>query len=113
MAGGSEESIGALFSRLRTEGMSYARAELRLVRARVAGRAALLRTAAILLGAAALLAIGALIALLVGLIATLATLIGPGWATLAVVGATLLIAGLLGAIGAGALRKALSAEAVP
>jgi hypothetical protein len=113
MAGGGEESIGALFSRLRTEGMDFARAELRLVRARVSGRAALVRSAVILLVAAALLAIGALIALLVGLIATLSVLIGPGWATLVVVGGTLLVAGILGALGAAALRKAFSAEAVP
>ena len=113
MIGGGEESIGALFSRLRIEGADYAKAELRLVRARVSDRVARLRTGVILLVAAALLGIAALIALLVGLIETLATLIGPGWATLAVVGGSLLLAGLLGAIGAASLRKAMSAGATP
>lgn len=110
MAAGGEESIGELLARLRAEGEGFARAELRLVRARVADRVARLRTGVVLLLAAVVVALAVVIALPVGLIATLAPLIGPGLATLAVVGGGLLIAALLGGVGVSALKKALKPE---
>ena len=50
-----------------------------------------------------MLALAALVALLVGLIMSLATLIGPGWATAAVVGSVLAICAVLAVIGKGRL----------
>ncbi|UZK70124.1 phage holin family protein [Sphingomonas sp. S1-29] len=58
-------------------------------------------------GVAALaLAQAALIAALVGIVLTLTPVIGPGWATLVVVFATLALAGLLSWLALGKLRRA-------
>lgn len=92
---GISELAGRTIADLKT----YARAEIALVKGQVAARAAGAKGAAIFLVAALLLAIGAVGALLVGLIMTLATLVGPGWATLIVVGLTLVVAGLLAWLG--------------
>jgi hypothetical protein len=51
------------------------------------------------------LALAALIAMLVGIIFTLATVIGPGWATTAVVAVVLAIATILGLMGKAQLSK--------
>lgn len=94
--GPQEESVGALFGRLVDDGKSYARAEVGYYRILLTEK---LREGGVGLGfgvAALLLACSAVTALLVGLILSLATLIGPGLATLAVVLVTLAIAGLLG-----------------
>jgi len=50
------------------------------------------------------LALAALIALLVGAILTLATLVGPGWATAIVVLVVLAIAGALAMVGKSKLK---------
>lgn len=91
-----EESVGALFGRLVEDGKRFARAEAGYYRILLTGK---LREAGFGIGfgvAALVLACSAITALLVGLILSLATLIGPGLATLAVVLATLAVAGLLG-----------------
>lgn len=94
-----EEGIGELLGRLVEDGKGFARAEIGYYRALAI---ATLRAAGLGIGlgvAAVVLAGSAVTALLVGLILALATLIGPGWATLAVVVATLALAGLLGWLG--------------
>lgn len=91
-----EESIGDLLSRLVEDGKQFARAELGYYRALAADKLDQARAGLILAGAAVLLLLAAAIALVVGLVLTLATLVGPGWATLIAVAVTLAVAGLLG-----------------
>ena len=95
----TDAGIGELVSQLAIDAREMAQAELALVKARASHSAARYKSAAIYFAIAGVLALAALIALLVGLIMTLATLIGPGLATLAVVGVVLLIAGILAMIG--------------
>nr|WP_246352151.1 phage holin family protein [Sphingomonas xinjiangensis] len=85
-----------MFGRLVEDGKSFARAEIGYYRVLLTGK---LGEASVGIGfgvAAFALACSAVTALLVGLILSLATLIGPGLATLAVVIVTLSVAGLLG-----------------
>ena len=82
------------------------RTEIALYKAKASERITAYKGAAIFFGAAAVLALEALGALLVGLILTLATLIGPGWATLIVVGAVFALAGALAYIGKNRLAPA-------
>lgn len=91
--------MATLVSRLIDEGRSLASAEVDLVKARVGAKTSAYKSAVVFFAIAGVLALGAFIALLVGLILSLATLIGPGYATLAVVGVTLVIAGVLALIG--------------
>ena len=94
--GTQDEGIGALLGRLVEDGKGYARAEIAYYRALAADKLAEARAGALLGGAALLLALAAAVALVVGLVLTLATLVGPGWATLIVVTLALALAGLLG-----------------
>ena len=88
-------------------------AEIELAKAKVSERVSAYSGAATFFGAAAVLALSAVTALLVGLILSLATLIGPGLATAAVVIATLAIAGVLALIGKGRLAPARPKVATP
>lgn len=88
--------IGQLFGQLVEDGKRYARAEIAVFKARAADKAAPLKRAAVLGFAALTLALSAIIALLVGLILSLATLMGPLGATLVVFAATVALAALLG-----------------
>jgi hypothetical protein len=91
-----QESVGALLSRLVEDGKSFARAEIGYYRTLAIAKLGE-ATGGLVLGMVALvLLLSAVTALLVGLILTLATLVGPGFATLIVILATLLVAGLLG-----------------
>lgn len=101
------EGIASLVSRTADDVRELARAEIALVKARVAERTSAYRMAAIYFVAAAVLALAMLIALLIGLILTLATLVGPGIATAIVVIAVGAIAGILGFLGSRALRSPL------
>lgn len=94
-----EEGIADLVSQLVEDARGLASAEVALVKARVGERANAYKSAAIFFVVAGVLALAALIALLVGLILSLATLIGPGLATAAVVIAVLALAGILGLVG--------------
>ena len=89
------------------------RTEIALVKAKVNERVSAYKNAAIFLGAAAVLALEALGALLVGLIMTLATLVGPGWATLIVVGLVFAAAGVLAYLGIKKLAPAPAPGAKP
>ncbi|HEU0045135.1 phage holin family protein [Sphingomonas sp.] len=102
----ADEGISTLVHRTIDDAREFAHAEVALYKAKAAERANAYKNAAIFFGAAATLALSAITALLVGLILTLATLLGPGWATLIVVVGTFIIAGILAMIGKGKLTPA-------
>lgn len=105
--GGSDRPIGELVSQLVDDGKAYAQAEIDLVKAIAADKAAVARTAAILLGLALFLAFGAVVALCVGIVMALATLIGPLLGGLVAFILLAAVAGLLGWLGAQKIRAAL------
>lgn len=99
----SDEGVPELVGRLVDDARGVVSAELEFYKAKAGERVSAYKSAAIFFGAAGVLGLCALIALLVGLILTLATLIGPGFATAAVVIAVLTVAAVLGLIGRGKL----------
>jgi len=101
-----DESVPTLVGRLVEETRTLATAEVALYKAKLAERVGAYKSAVIFFAAAGILALAALIALLVGLILSLATLIGPGFATAAVVIGVLVIAGALAFVGRGKLAPA-------
>jgi len=105
----SEAGVGQLVSQLVVDAREMAQAEIGLVRARASASITRYRSAAIFFAIAAVLGLAGLIALLVGLILSLATLIGPGLATLAVVGLVFVIAGVLALVGKSRLTQGTAA----
>lgn len=101
-----EESIPTLVGRLVDETRQLASAEVALYKAKIGERVAAYKGAVVFFAAAGVLALCGLIALLVGLILSLATLIGPGLATLAVVVVVFAVAGILGLVGVKRLAPA-------
>lgn len=99
----ADEGISSLVHRAVEDARALAQAEVALVKAKVGERATAYKNAGLFFGIAAVLALAALVALLVGLILSLATLVGPGWATAIVVAGTLAVAGVLAVIGKGKL----------
>lgn len=99
LSAGEAPGVTKLVSQLVEDTRDVVRTEVALVKAKVDERVTAYKGAAIYLGAAAVLVLEALGALLVGLILTLATLIGPGWATLIVVGLVFAVAGALAYLG--------------
>jgi hypothetical protein len=104
-----EPGLTDLVSRLTGDAKDVARAEIALQKAKVGEAVARYRNAVIFFAVAGVLALAGLIALLVGLIETLATLTGPGLATLIVVGGTFLIAAVLAVIGKNRLAPKVDA----
>jgi len=100
----ADESIPALVARLVDETRALAGAEIALYKAKLGERVAAYKGAVIFFVAAGVLALAAVIALLVGLILSLSTLIGPGLATLAVVVGVLAVAGVLALVGSRRLK---------
>ena len=101
-----QNSIAALVSRLIDDVERFVRAEVRLYRAQLLGRAEAAKFA-ILMGAASLLiAQATIVAALVGLVLVLRRSIGPGWATLG----ALALATILGRLALAGLRKATEIE---
>lgn len=98
------DSIPQLVTQLATDARDVARAEVALAKAKALSTVTRYKTAAIRFAVAGVLALAGLIALLVGAIVALATLIGPGWATVAVVGVVFVIAGIMALSGKKALR---------
>ncbi len=94
-----DEPLPAMVSRLVGETRALAGAEIAVYKARFGITLAAYKTAAMFFAVAGVLALAALIALLVGLIMTLTPLVGPGFATLIVVGVVLVLAVILGLIG--------------
>ncbi|WP_375393839.1 phage holin family protein [uncultured Sphingomonas sp.] len=107
-----DQNVSTLVTRVVSDARDLAAAEVALVKARIGERIAAYKSAAIFLAIAGVLALAALIALLVGLILTIATLTGPGYATAIVIVSTLVIAAVLGIIGKGHLA-APRPEALP
>ena len=93
------ETLTSLVSQLVDDGRLLVTAEIDLVKARATDKIGRYRSAAISFWGAAVLGLSALIALLVGLIFALAPLTGPFAATLIVVGAMLILAGVLAMVG--------------
>lgn len=104
-----EPGLSTLVTQLIDDTREVVSAEVAVHKARLGERIAAYKGAVVFFAIAGVLALAALIALLVGLILTLATLIGPGLATLAVVVGALAIAGVLGIVGKGRL----AAPAIP
>ena len=96
-------SVGTLVHQLAADAREFATAEVEVAKAKALEKVNRYKAAGIFFAVAATLALSAVTALLVGLILTVATLVGPGWATLIVIGATLAIAGVLAMIGKGRL----------
>ncbi|WP_242008148.1 phage holin family protein [Sphingomonas ginsenosidivorax] len=94
-----DETLPAMVSRLAGETRALAGAEIAVYKARFGITLAAYKTAAMFFAVAGVLALAALIALLVGLIMTLTPLVGPGFATLIVVGVVLVLAVVLGLVG--------------
>ena len=93
-----EEGVGELLTRLTEDAKNFGRAELNYYYAFARGKLSELSLALWTGAAAAALALAASVALVVGSVLTLATLVGPGWATLIVVAMTLGVAGIMGRI---------------
>jgi hypothetical protein len=91
----TEESIGTLIGRLVADGKDYAHAEIGYYRTLAASKLGEAKLGLIFGMAALVIALCTVTALLVGLILALATLIGPGWATLIVIAAALALSALL------------------
>lgn len=108
-----QESISELLSRLVSDVKAVAATEVALYRAKSASWLGQAKMIAIFGVAALILANAAIIALLVGLILTIQTLVGPGWATVIVVLGTLVIAGLLGWLASGRVGKLLAGDPAP
>ena len=99
-----DESLVSIVGRLATETKSLATAEVAVYKAKFGETANAYKSAAMFFAVAGVLALAALIALLVGAILTLATLVGPGWATAIVVVVVLALAGILAMIGKSKLQ---------
>lgn len=100
----NQDSLGELFSRLVEDARAAAKAEVDLVKLRATTAVARYKAASIYFAAAGVLALAALIALLVGLIMTLTPAVGPGFATMIVIGAVLLLVAVLALVGRSKLR---------
>ena len=105
-----EPSLASLLSSVAHDARVLVGAEIELHKARLSERVTAYRGAVTFFAIAGVLALAALIAMLVGAILTLATLIGPGLATVAVVLGTFVIAGVLALIGKGRLAAPRAAS---
>ncbi|WP_200916136.1 phage holin family protein [Sphingomonas sp. Leaf20] len=100
----NDESLTEVVGRLAAETRALAGAEVAVYKAKFGETASAYKSAAMFFAVAGVLGLAALIALLVGAILTLATLVGPGWATVTVVGVVLVLAGILAMIGKSKLQ---------
>lgn len=107
-----DESIGELLVRLIEDARVLVRAEVALYRSQVFAWIGKAKVIAALAVAALILVNGAAIALFVGLLLIFERRIGPIWATVIVVTATLLVAVLLGWLAARRVRKLIGERAV-
>ena len=98
-----ERVICALVGSVVEDARALVSAEIELYKARIGERLAAYRGAVVLFAIAGTLGLCGFIALLVGLILSLATLIGPGLATAAVTLTVFAIAGVLAVLGKGRL----------
>ena len=99
-----DESFAEVVARVVDDAKEVTRAEVALVKAQAFTKLAAYRAVAILFAAAGLFALLGAIGLTVGTILTLAMLIGPGLATLVVVGVLVALAAILGWLGSQRLK---------
>lgn len=104
------ETLTTLVGRLVDDSRNLVGAEIALYKARGLERVSRYKSAAIFFVAAGVLALAGLIALLVGLILSLATLIGPLGATAVVVVVVLVAAGVLAMIGKSRMKQPILPE---
>lgn len=104
------ETLTTLVGRLVDDSRNLVGAEIALYKARGLERVSRYKSAAIFFVAAGVLALAGLIALLVGLILSLATLIGPLGATAIVVVVVLVAAGILAMIGKSRMKQPILPE---
>ncbi len=104
------ETLTRLVGRLVDDSRNLVGAEIALYKARGLERVSRYKSAAIFFVAAGVLALAGLIALLVGLILSLATLIGPLGATAVVVVVVLVVAGILAMIGKSRMKQPILPE---
>ncbi len=90
-----DEGLGTVVHRVVEDAKAYAAAEATLWKTVASTRGSQAGIAAGLAVGAVVIALSAVTALLVGAILSLRPVMGPGWATLLVVGVALLVAGLL------------------
>ncbi len=105
---GVEAGLAELVGQLAGDAREVASAEIGLIKARVSTSVSRFRAAAILFAIAGALALAALVALLFGLIVTLSPHVGPGAATVIVVGVVLVIAVIFALVGRGKLASRTS-----
>lgn len=105
--------FAALVMRLIDDAKAWAAAELAYAKAVAGERLRIARSGAVLLVAALVLLHGALIALFVGAVLSLATLVGPGWATLIVVGVSAVVAAILAKMAANRFATAKATKREP
>jgi hypothetical protein len=99
--------IPQLLGQLASDTSDFARAELAFLRATAGERASYALPGIIMVAVGTALASGAVVALLVGLVMWFAPMIGTGWAILASIGGSLIIAVILFRLGTARLRNAL------
>ena len=92
----SPEGFADLFGRLVDDAKGLGRAEIDYYHTLVRERLRAARTSLWMGGVAMAMGLAASVALVVGLVLTLAPRVGPGWATLIVVGVSLGVAGIMG-----------------
>lgn len=106
-----DEGLGTLVKRLFDEGKGYARAEADYYRALASAKLADTKTILLFGVIALVLTLAAAIGLIVGLLLIVSALLGPGWATLIVVGVTLLLAFLFGSLAASRFKRSFGGDA--
>jgi cell division protein FtsX len=102
-----DETIGELLTRLADDAKAFGQAELDYYKTLVRERLRAGRTSLWMGGVALSLGLAAGVALVVGLVLTLAPLVGPGFATLIVVAVTLGLASLMGYLAWQQIKKVL------
>ncbi|WP_326524460.1 phage holin family protein [Sphingomonas sp.] len=105
-AAADQASAGETIVQVVEDARAYASAQVDLYKAMAGARLRIARLGIAFGVAATLIAGSALTALLVGSILALAPSVGPGWATLIVVGVALVLAAILGKLAAGRLSRA-------
>jgi Putative Actinobacterial Holin-X, holin superfamily III len=108
----AEEKLGIpqLLGQLANDTSDFARAEIAFLRATAGERASYAMPGIVMVAVGTALASGAVVALLVGLVIWFAPMIGPGWAILASIGGSLIVATILFRLGTTRLRNALKSR---
>jgi protein-S-isoprenylcysteine O-methyltransferase Ste14 len=109
----AELNLSQLVRLMADDASRYASAQMDWVRAEAGERSSLAVPALGLVMVAVVLAFGSLVSAQVGLIWLLVPQIGPGWATLSVVGGSLLISAILLKIGTSRIKKAFRKPELP